>query len=70
MITERVASVGTTIVIERRDDNGAQLPSEIQGPWGSAARYILAAPNEFQAPNSSVAPRANIKLEQAIEYQI
>lgn len=34
IITERVASVGSTIVIERRADDGSQLPSEIQGPWG------------------------------------
>ena len=34
VITERVASVGSTIVIERRDEDGSQLPSEIQGPWG------------------------------------
>ena len=35
IITERVSSVGSTIVIERSDDNGSQLPSEIQGPWGT-----------------------------------
>ena len=29
VITERVASVGSTIVIERRDEDGSQLPSEI-----------------------------------------
>jgi len=34
LITERVASVGSTIVIERRDGDGGQLPSEVQGPWG------------------------------------
>ena len=34
VITEKVASVGSTIVIERMDDSGAKLPSEIQGPWG------------------------------------
>ena len=34
VITERVASVGSTIVIERTDDSGYRLPSEIQGPWG------------------------------------
>ena len=34
IITERVASVGSTIVIERTDDSGYRLPSEIQGPWG------------------------------------
>ena len=35
VITERVASIGSTIVIERRDEDGSQLPSEIQGPWGT-----------------------------------
>ncbi|MBU3557462.1 hypothetical protein ICN18_07455 [Polynucleobacter sp. Ross1-W9] len=34
IITERVASVASTIVIERTDQDGGQLPSEIQGPWG------------------------------------
>ena len=34
IITERVASVGSTIVIERTDDSGYRLPSELQGPWG------------------------------------
>lgn len=34
VITERVSSVGSTIVIERADDGGNRLPSEIQGPWG------------------------------------
>ena len=34
VITERVASVASTIVIERTDQDGNQLPSEIQGPWG------------------------------------
>ena len=34
LVTERVASVGSTIVIQRSDDSGAQLPNEIQGPWG------------------------------------
>ena len=34
IITERVASVGQTIVIERTDGGGGKLASEIQGPWG------------------------------------
>jgi len=34
VITEKVTSVGATIVIERMDENGNRLPSEIQGPWG------------------------------------
>ena len=34
MITERVASVGSTIVIERSDETGGKLPNELQGPWG------------------------------------
>jgi len=34
VITERVANVASTIVVERRDQDGSQLPSEIQGPWG------------------------------------
>ncbi len=34
VITERVASVASTIVIERKDQNGDGLPNEIQGPWG------------------------------------
>ena len=34
VITERVASIGSAIVIERADENASQLPSEIQGPWG------------------------------------
>ena len=35
IITERVSSVGSTIVIERADENGSPLASEIQGPWGT-----------------------------------
>lgn len=35
IITERVASIGPNIVIERTDDGGTRLPSEIQGPWGT-----------------------------------
>jgi len=34
VITERVSQVGSTIVIDRMDENGDRLPSEIQGPWG------------------------------------
>jgi hypothetical protein len=34
VITERVANIASTIVVERRDQDGSQLPSEIQGPWG------------------------------------
>lgn len=34
-ITERVASLGSSIVIDRADAGGAKLPSEIQGPWGT-----------------------------------
>jgi len=33
IITERVASVGSSITIERSED-GNMLPNEIQGPWG------------------------------------
>lgn len=34
VLTERVAQVGSTIVIERSLADGAQLPSEIQSAWG------------------------------------
>lgn len=34
LVTERVASVGSTIVIERSDENGGRLANEVQGPWG------------------------------------
>ena len=34
IVTEKVSSVGSTIVIERTDEGGSRLPSEIQGPWG------------------------------------
>jgi hypothetical protein len=34
LVTERVASVGSIIVIQRSTDGGEQLPNEIQGPWG------------------------------------
>jgi len=33
IITERIASVGSRITIERSED-GNMLPNEIQGPWG------------------------------------
>ncbi|WP_114689492.1 hypothetical protein [Polynucleobacter necessarius] len=35
VITERVASVGSTIVIEHADENGSPLASEIQDPCGT-----------------------------------
>ena len=38
LITERVASIGSTIVIERTNENGDRLPDEIQGPWGMIAK--------------------------------
>lgn len=34
LITERVASVGSRIVIERTDENGGRFSNEVQGPWG------------------------------------
>ena len=34
VINERVASVGTTIVLERSTANGLRLPDEIQSSWG------------------------------------
>jgi hypothetical protein len=34
MLTERVASIGTTIVIERTDESGGRYANEVQGPWG------------------------------------
>jgi len=34
VITERVANIGSSLVIERSDEGGAKLASEIQGPWG------------------------------------
>ena len=34
LVTERVASVGSTIVIERSDEGGGRLANEVQGPWG------------------------------------
>lgn len=34
VITERVANIGSSIVIDRSDESGAKLASEIQGPWG------------------------------------
>ena len=34
LITERVASVGATIVVERIDESGARFANEVQGPWG------------------------------------
>ena len=35
VITEQIASVGQSIVINRAITDGGQLPSEIQGPWGT-----------------------------------
>ena len=37
VINERVASIGSTIVIERMTTDGARLPSEIQTSWGMVA---------------------------------
>jgi hypothetical protein len=34
VINERVANIGSTIVIERMSTDGARLPSEIQTSWG------------------------------------
>ena len=34
LITERVASTGSSIVINRSDEGGGMLPNEIQSPWG------------------------------------
>lgn len=34
-VTEKVASLGSAIVIERMDEGGGRLASEIQGPWGT-----------------------------------
>lgn len=38
LITERVASIGSTIVIDRSNESGEKLPNEIQGPWGTVIR--------------------------------
>ena len=35
VVTEKVTSIGSTIVIERTDEGGDRLASEIQGPWGT-----------------------------------
>jgi hypothetical protein len=37
VINERVASIGSTIVIDRMTTDGARLPSEIQTSWGMVA---------------------------------
>jgi hypothetical protein len=37
VITERVANIGSTIVIDRSTADGARLPSEIQTSWGMVA---------------------------------
>ncbi len=34
VITERVANIGSSIVIDRSDEGGTKLASEIQSPWG------------------------------------
>jgi len=34
LTTDRVASIGASIVIERTDESGAKLGDEVQGPWG------------------------------------
>jgi len=34
LVTERVSSIGSTIVIERSDESGGRLANEVQGPWG------------------------------------
>jgi len=38
LITERVVSIGSTIVIDRSNESGEKLPNEIQGPWGIVIR--------------------------------
>lgn len=38
LITERVASIGSTIVVDRSNESGEKLPNEIQGPWGTVIR--------------------------------
>ncbi|QWE21136.1 hypothetical protein [Polynucleobacter sp. AP-Kolm-20A-A1] len=40
LIRERVASIGSTITIERSTQDGGMLPSEIQGKWG----FVLTDP--------------------------
>jgi hypothetical protein len=40
LITERVASVGSTITINRSTEDGSMLPSEIQANWG----FVLTDP--------------------------
>jgi len=37
LVTERVAKIGSTIVIERSTEDGSILPSEIQTSWGMVA---------------------------------
>ncbi len=34
LLTERVASMASTIVIERSDESGGKFSNEVQGPWG------------------------------------
>ena len=35
LVTDRVASIGSTIVIERNDAGNGRLSNEVQGPWGT-----------------------------------
>jgi hypothetical protein len=34
LVTDRITSIGSTIVLERTDENGGKLPNEVQAPWG------------------------------------
>ncbi len=34
IVTERIASVGSTVVVARTDENGGKLANEVQAPWG------------------------------------
>ena len=49
--TERVTSVGSVIKIESTSEGGAQLPSEIQQPWG----MVITDPNWSKILNFSPA---------------
>ena len=35
LVTDRVASIGSTITIERTDEGGGRYSNEVQGPWGT-----------------------------------
>jgi hypothetical protein len=50
-MTERVTSVGSVIKIESTSEGGAQLPSEIQQPWG----MVVTDPNWSKILNFSPA---------------